>query len=203
MLEDEIEKLASTSSSGAGEARLTAAAFLAGLMSVYFAAYSYTSMSLVFWFLNRVFDCLDGSLARHRGTASDLGGFMDLLSDFIIYSLLPIAVALRDSASDKHWLSVAILEATFFINNFVLFYIAAVAEKQNAAAGADGKARARAKELTSVSMKPALIEGAESAAFFTAMLAFPQHIELLSWMMAFLIIVGTSQRIMYLVPVLR
>ncbi|KAI4273163.1 MAG: hypothetical protein LQ337_004835, partial [Flavoplaca oasis] len=42
-----------------------------------------TTLPLLFWILNRALDCLDGALARHRGTASELGGFLDLLGDFI------------------------------------------------------------------------------------------------------------------------
>jgi phosphatidylglycerophosphate synthase len=39
-------------------------------------------------------DCLDGSLARNRNAVTDLGGFLDLFNDFIVYSLLPIAIYL-------------------------------------------------------------------------------------------------------------
>ncbi|KAL8712179.1 MAG: hypothetical protein Q9220_003613 [cf. Caloplaca sp. 1 TL-2023] len=179
--------------------QLTGAAFAAGLLSGYFAASSSILLSLAFWTLNRILDCMDGSLARIRGTSSDLGGFLDLLGDFTVYSFLPVAVALGAGASLQAWIAVAVLESSFHVNNFVLFYAAAVAEKKSASA--DKKESVR--DITSVIMRPALIEGAESATFFTVMLASPQNIGLLAWIMAGLVAAGTVQRVSWLVPVLR
>ncbi len=164
--------------------------------------------ALVFWISNRALDCVDGALARHRGQASDLGGFIDLLCDFIVYSLIPISCAVAASQPDGVganvdsqlflWLPVALLEATFHVNNFVLFYISAVLEKRKAKG--DEKS---VKELTSVAMRPALVEGTEAGLLFTAMLAWPQHIVPLSWLMAGLVTVGITQRVFWVIPVLK
>ncbi len=166
---------------------ITAAAFFAGLLSCYYATGQQKTLSLTFWTFNRALDCLDGALARHRGVASDLGGFADLLGDFIVYSLLPLAVAHGSDDTNSTWRAVAVLEATFHVNNFILFYIAAVAEKRQAK---DGKT----SELTSVMMRPALIEGMESASLFTLMLALPSEVRILSWTMAGLVCIGIMQR---------
>lgn len=83
------------------------------------------------------------------------------------------------------------LEATFHINNFVLFYIAAVV-----AAKPD-------KELTSVSMRPALIEGLESGLIFTAMFVWPGYLTWLCWGMSAAVVVGIGQRVWFIVPALR
>ena len=83
------------------------------------------------------------------------------------------------------------LEASFHINNFVLFYIAAVAAKRDK------------KELTSVTMRPALIEGFESGMIFTAMVIWPGHITWLCWGMSAAVAVGVVQRVSYLIPVLK
>ena len=93
------------------------------------------------------------------------------------------------------WQAVAWLEATLFINNFILFYLAAVTEKAKAEEKA-GKAGGKAKteELTSVMMRPALVEGMESGVLFTVMLAFPSWVRELSWMMASLVALGIAQR---------
>ncbi|KAI9718530.1 MAG: hypothetical protein M1812_003981 [Candelaria pacifica] len=177
---------------------LTLLAFIFGLLSCYTAALStplaFTPRApLIFWALNRIFDGLDGSLARERGSASELGGFLDLLSDFIIYSLLPIAVAQGEGQSPAvfvDWRAIAVLEATFHVNNFVLFYVAAVAAKRDK------------NELTSVTMRPALIEGFESGLLFTAMLAYPYYITWLSWGMSATIAMGIIQRVTFLLPIL-
>lgn len=175
---------------------ITEGAFAAGLLSCYWASYANASLSLSFWLLNRALDCLDGALARHRKTASDLGGFLDLLSDFIIYSLLPFSIAVGQDATPLCWSAVALLEATFHVNNFILFYVAAVAEKRR------GKDDGVSKELTSVMMRPALIEGMESAVIFTVMLALPTYLQELSWLMAGAVSVGIVQRTLWVIAAL-
>lgn len=170
-----------------------------GLLACYFASQQNIMTSLLFWFLNRALDCLDGALARHRGIATDLGGFLDLLGDFIVYSTLPIAVASGWGSSVTCFQAVAILEASFHINNFILFYVAAIAEKM----ASKGTTSSKAKEVTSLMMRPALIEGMESGLLFTAMLAFPSYIEAWSWLMAFLISFGILQRFGWIVRALR
>ena len=180
---------------------ITFIAFISGLLACLAAALTARAPTsnpwpLIFWLSNRALDGLDGSLARERRLATELGGFLDLLGDFVIYSLLPIAVAhgvdadvYRLSAVD--WRAVAMVEASFHINNFVLFYIAAVAAKRGR------------KELTSVTMRPALIEGFESGMIFTAMLVWPGYITLLCWGMSAAVAVSVVQRVSYLVPVLK
>lgn len=167
---------------------ITEAAFITGLLSCFSASCSHTSLALVFWFSNRALDCLDGALARHRKTASDLGGFLDLLGDFIVYSLIPISIAVGQNGTPACWRAVAFLEATFHVNNFILFYVAAVAEKRH------GKDDEVSKDLTSVMMRPALVEGMESAVIFTAMLALPSHVQALSCLMIGAVSVGIVQR---------
>lgn len=182
---------------------VTGLAFSFGLLSCYSISLTHANnaLSLFFWILNRSLDCLDGALARHRGTASDLGGFLDLLGDFIVYSLIPIAIAQASlpESGNSSWMSVAVLEATIHINNFVLFYVAAIAEKSS---NAETTAKGKKKELTSVVMRPALIEGMESGLIFTAMLAYPSAIQTLSWTMASLVTVGIIQRSFWAVKVL-
>ncbi|KAI4693996.1 uncharacterized protein J4E84_002575 [Alternaria hordeiaustralica] len=180
---------------------ITFLAFSSGVISCIYAASNNTLASTTFWALNRALDCLDGAVARKRNQSSDLGGFFDLLGDFIVYSATPIscALALNGEPNAKSiWLSVAVLEASFHVNNFVLFYIGAILEKRKGS----GKDGSRVKELTSVAMRPALIEGTESAAFFTAMLIFPRYLQHLSWTMALLVCLGIAQRTNWLVQAL-
>lgn len=174
---------------------LTCAAFLFGLLSCYTATVpGHGYWSVLFWCLNRVLDGLDGAVARDRRVVTELGGFLDLLGDFIVYSLLPPAITLGQQLKGQievDWLAVVMLEASFHINNFVLFYIGAVAVNRDE------------KELTSVTMRPALIEGFESALLFTAMLIWPSRIKVLCWGMSLAVGIGICQRLWYLVPVLR
>lgn len=184
--------------------RITAVGFTCGLFACFFACADYRSLSLVFWILNRSLDCLDGAVARHRKQQSDLGGFFDLLADFVIFALIPICCCLQHAfnilEAHRHvpeLLLVALLEAAFFINNFILFYIAALVEKSKA----EGAQR-RADEVTSLVMRPALIEGFESGVFFTLMLAMPSMIGPLALVMFLGVVIGTSQRVRWLTTLL-
>jgi phosphatidylglycerophosphate synthase len=156
--------------------------------------------ALSFWTLNRILDCLDGAFARRWEKSTELGGFLDLLGDFTVYSLIPVFVVLGRGKVEEHgweWMAVAVLEASFHLNNFILFYVAAVAAKV-------GEADAGRKQasLTSVVMHPALVEGFEAGAFFTLMIVFPGWVTPVSWIMSAAVGVGIIQRVMWVAPVL-
>jgi len=184
---------------------LTILAFVCGLIACAHVYNRDSIRALFFWALNRLLDGLDGAVARRRGVTSELGGFLDMLGDFLVYSSIPISCGMAVSPldnlkqpftymapSNSPWLSIAVLEATFHINNFVLFYGAAVMEKRKRG----GKVPSR--ESTEVAARPALVESLESGVIFTLMLAWPRRIEALSWAMALLVAVGTLQRAQWL-----
>lgn len=61
--------------------------------------------------VNRLFDGLDGAVARRRGL-TDLGGFLDIVLDFLVYAAVPFAFALADPAANA-------LAAAFLIFSFI------------------------------------------------------------------------------------
>lgn len=209
-LKDKIfDPLCSTIPTSISPLQITGAAFLSGGTSCIAAALGHPQPALFLWILNRVLDCLDGAVARQRKQSSDLGGFLDLLSDFIIYSTIPICCALGLGTTSnpvilqRRWLAVAIAESSFHVNNFVLFFVAAVTERKKAEKVKQGeKEDAGVKELTSVSMRPALVEGTESGVIFTLMLAMPAWTEALCWILAAGVLVGIAQRVHWTVVAL-
>ena len=179
-----IDPIASVIPAFVTPGHITLAAFACGLLACVAAmSTAHRYMGTYLWLFNRFLDCLDGSLARSRSAATDLGGFLDLLSDFVVYSLLPIAVCRGQDPASVNWTALALLEASFHVNNFILFYSAAVAAER------------RDDELTSVTMRPALVEGFESGVIFTVMLIWPEYINLWMWGMSFGVAVGTCQRV--------
>lgn len=186
---------------------VTGLAFLSGVTCCIAAARSNPMLAVGFWALNRCLDCLDGAIARKRQQTSDLGGFLDLLGDFVVYSAIPICCSLGTdsflSMDDntllrRRWLAVAVVESSFHINNFILFFLAAIIERQHAQDVNRGRSRKgslnKTKELTSVTMKPALVEGFESGLAFTCMLAFPEWTEVICWILSAGVVIGTMQR---------
>ena len=195
---------------------ITAVGFGCGLAACAFAGTGHVSLSVVFWLLNRALDCLDGSFARISGQQSDWGGFLDLLADFIVYSLIPICcVRCRRSDGGAPYgqcLVVMLLEASFHINNFVLFFHGAVVEKAKARVLANQREAHHkttsglhhaAEELTTIAMQPALIEGFEAGIFFTLMLMFRDYLFSLSLLMLLGVTAGTTQRAYCLARILQ
>ena len=159
---------------------LTAAALLSGLGCFSSLSTSYPLVGLCFWVGNRLLDRLDGALARSRGASSKLGGFLDLFGDFIVYCLIPVYGLMgqgNKAVMNADWTSVAVIEASFFVNAFVLLYSAAVLATENAKRGRNRGAEA----LTAVEMPPALMERLESGVCFTCMIMWPESIDVVSW----------------------
>jgi phosphatidylglycerophosphate synthase len=90
---------------------VTVAGFVVGLGAAAAIAQRAWLLGLVLLLLNRLGDGLDGALARRRGL-TDLGGFLDIVLDFLIYSAVPFAFALADPAANA-------LAAAFLIFSFI------------------------------------------------------------------------------------
>jgi phosphatidylglycerophosphate synthase len=90
---------------------ITVAGFAIGIAAVAAIAFRAYLPGLVLLLLNRLCDGLDGAVARRRGL-TDLGGFLDIVLDFLIYSAVPFAFALADPAANA-------LAAAFLIFSFI------------------------------------------------------------------------------------
>lgn len=135
--------------------QLTVAALICGLAAAGFTAVGSYQLGVACWVLNRLLDGIDGPVARQFKQQSDFGGYIDIVSDFLVYALVPIA--LQPSC-------LTLLLASYFVNCVSLFKLAALLE-----------ARDSANECTSVRMPPALVEGAETIVTYTAALLFPHY----------------------------
>jgi phosphatidylglycerophosphate synthase len=187
---------------------ITLFAFLAGVLSTYSILKHSGNFALVCWFLNRILDGLDGTVARITNRQSDFGGYFDIVTDFIIYTSIPVyktsrkcfkvflvisyhplQIALVYSApSEEKYFALALLLGSYFVNAASLMYLAAILEKRASGAKQRG-------EMTSVTMPVALIEGTETIIFFSLFLLFPQHIVSLYYTMAILVGVNIIQRL--------
>jgi phosphatidylglycerophosphate synthase len=89
---------------------MTVFGFFCGIFSILSIANDNLSYGLFFLCLNRLADGLDGAVAR-ASKLSDFGGFLDIVSDFIIYSGVIFAFAFRDPSQA--------LYSTFLIFSFI------------------------------------------------------------------------------------
>jgi phosphatidylglycerophosphate synthase len=166
---------------------ITGVALAVTLGSAVLAATGRPLAALAAWLLGRALDGLDGPVARRRGDATDLGGYLDMVADTIGYAAVPLGVALGVDERST-WIAVAVLQGTFFVNTISWTYLAAVLEKRGAGASSTG-------EVTSITMPPALIEGTETIVAFSLFLALPQHATWLFVAMAALVSVNVLQRL--------
>ena len=171
---------------------LTMAGLVPGLGAALAAATGHSFLAVGLWLLNRLIDGLDGTLARQQGRQSDLGGYIDLLADFVVYAAVPVGLAVHHD-SRAAWVAVCVLLASFYVNTISWSYLSAIAERRRAMA---------ADRLTSIELPGGLVEGAETVVFFTAMLLLPTWTPVLCWVMAVAVAVTILQRLAWAVRAL-
>ena len=143
--------------------------------------------ALAFWFLNRVFDGLDGTVARLNGTQTDFGGYLDILIDFAVYAMIPIGLVLG-RLTPPHLLSLVALLAVYYVNAASWMYLAAILEKQ---------ARGDAGKMTTVTMTAGIIGGTETIIFYTLFILFPGWLFWLFNLMTVLVLFTIGQRLVW------
>ncbi len=171
---------------------ITGFAFLAGIGAAVGAYLGRVALSVSLWLLGRVLDGLDGAVARKRGSQSDLGGYVDIVLDVVVYTAVPLSLAFR-SATVEALGAVSVLMGVFYINVAAWMYLAALLEKR----------RAAVKVPTSVVMPSGLIEGTETIVFYTLFLALPDRIVPLFIAMSAITALTVVQRLIVALRVLR
>lgn len=164
-------------------AAITAASLAAGLGCAALIVRGETAAALGLWLVNRSLDGLDGLVARTGGRQSDLGGYLDLLADFVVYAAIPIALSVRWPAVAGFPL--AVLLAAFYVNAASWMYLSALLEK---------RATAHAGP-TSVTMPTGLVEGSETILLFTGFILMPAWLPELFWTMSALLGIAIVQRL--------
>ncbi len=170
---------------------ITVLAAVVGLAAAVAAWQSASWVAVGLWLANRALDGLDGAIARASGKQSDLGAYLDIVLDYVVYAALPLGLALADGTTAA-LVALALLLASFYVNSASWMYLAAVLEKRRVGAAARG-------ESTSVTMPSGLIEGAETILFYTLFLLFPGAIVFLFGLMAVLTLVTAGQRVVWAV----
>jgi len=170
---------------------ITFMAFMVGLIGVWLLVIKQYNLGLIFWLLNRILDGLDGTVARQNKLQSDLGGYLDIVTDFVIYALIPIALVFSDPTAPRY-LALAVLLATFYVNAASWMYLAAILEKRAQGSAAQG-------EMTTITMPAGLIGGAETIIFYSLFMLFPAYIASLFVIMSLLVTVTIGQRVIWAV----
>ena len=168
---------------------VTVTAALVGLFCAFLASRGAMMPAFVAWVVNRLLDAIDGLQARVHGRQSDFGGYLDIMLDHVVYAAIPIGL-LISNPTPTFGIVTALLLGTYFVNTASWMYLAAILERMGAGARASG-------ELTTITMPPALVAGAETIVFFSLFFLLPQYQPQLFSAMAFLVVVNIVQRLIW------
>ena len=156
---------------------------LFGLAAALCVAFQLFDIALWFILLNRVADGLDGAVAR-ASMATDFGGYLDIVCDFVFYSSIPVAFA---AAQPENALASSFLIFSFIgtASSFLAFAI--LAEKHNISTEIRGK--------KAFYYLGGLTEGAETILLLLAMVTWPSYFIFMAFGFGLLCWVTTITRI--------
>lgn len=163
---------------------ITLLGFLIGVLALPALAMQAYDIALVCIILNRIFDGLDGAVARIQGI-TDSGGFLDITLDFLFYSLVPFGFVLADPSANA--VAGALLIFAFIGTGCSFLAFAIMASKR--------QIENPVYQHKSLYYIGGLTEGTETIACFVLFCIFPQHFALIAYIFAALCWVTTASRI--------
>ena len=169
---------------------VTFAGFFFGLCCFYFIINSLFLLAIIFLFLNRLFDGLDGAIARLNGE-TDIGAFYDIILDFIFYSLFPIAFIFLDL---NYSYSICFLLLSFVATQTTFLASAWIIEK-NKISISDGHKK-------SFFYSGGITEGFETIICFTLMLLFHEFIDYIAYIFGVLCWITFFCRVIFVKKIL-
>ena len=154
-----------------------------GLLAFHALCLGFYQLALAMILLNRIFDGLDGAVARQNGI-TDLGGYLDIVLDFIFYALIPLGFAIGDP---NNALAAAVLIASFVGTGSSFLAFAIMAEKRGISTDIRGK--------KSLYYLGGLTEGFETILVLVVMCIWPIYFQWFAYIFAGLCWITTSTRI--------
>ena len=166
---------------GVAPGMLTLLGLVLGLGACVAAARSAWAPALVLWLASRLADGLDGPVARRRAS-TELGGVLDFVADFVVYSGFVVGVAV---ARPQSRLACVVLLATYLVNNVALLSFSSVIERLGLELGDE-----RSLRLTT-----GLAEGAETIVVYVLFCLTPSASTTIAWAFAGLVGLTAVQRV--------
>ena len=167
---------------GIGANALTLVGLAIGLAGAGAIAGGHFAVGLALIAFNRIFDGLDGAVARVQGP-SDLGGYLDIVADFAFYVAVPVGFGIADPANA---LPALILVASFVLTGTSFLAFAAIAAKRGETTAVHG--------AKSFFYSTGLAEGGETIAVFAAMCVWPASFAAIAYGYAALCVLTVCQR---------
>jgi phosphatidylglycerophosphate synthase len=162
----------------------TVLGFIVGICAMVAIAKQDYFVAIGFILISRLFDAIDGALARLDG-ATDAGGFLDITLDFLFYALIPLAFAIANPTVNA--LPAAVLLTAFVGTGSSFLAFAALAEKR-------GISSVQYPDK-SFYFLGGLAEATETLTCFILMCLFPQWFPMLAYIFSAICAVTIATRI--------
>lgn len=153
------------------------------------AGHILTGLALII--VNRLADGLDGAVARAT-KRTELGGFLDIVFDFLFYGAIPLGFILHDP--DQNAVAGALLLASFYANGAAFLTFAIMAEKRGIETSGQG--------LKSLYYLGGLAEGGETIMVFVLFCLVPTHFAEIALGFAAICFISATARIVFAVRTL-
>ena len=181
-----LDRLAARlAAAGATPNAITVGACAVGLLAAAAIAAQWYLVGLALLLISRLGDGLDGAVASITGK-TDLGGFLDIVLDFVFYGAIPLGFVLADPAANA--VAGAALIFSFYVNGGSFLAYAVMAEKRGL------KTEKRGEK--SLFFTTGLAEATETIAFFVAFCLFPAWFSVLAGIFAVLCLYTATSRIL-------
>jgi phosphatidylglycerophosphate synthase len=144
--------------------------------------FRYYLLGLALLLLSRLFDGLDGAVARATAQ-SEFGGYLDIVSDFAFYIAVPIGFGFAASANLPFAL---ILVGSFTLTGISFLAYAVMAAKEGRESDAHGK--------KSFLYNTGLAEGTETIIAFVLMCLLPQYFAIIAVIYSAMCLITVIQR---------
>ncbi len=185
LIDPPLDRLAARLARRIGADTITLAGFALGLGAMVLVMLGQYLPGLALLLLNRLADGLDGAVARQNGI-TDLGGYLDITLDFIVYSGLVFAMAVAEPEANALAAAFLVFSFTGTGSSFLAFAIMA------AKRGLDSRARG----TKSLYYLGGLAEGTETILFFVLVLLWPAAFVPLAWLFGIVCWITTASRIL-------
>ncbi len=162
---------------------VTGAGFLFGAGACVAAAERAWPAALALWLANRVSDGLDGPVARASGP-KELGGFLDIVSDFAVYGGFVVGVAIGVPSAR---LACIFLLLAYYVSGTAFLALSSLLERRQASE--------EARDERSLRFVGGLADGAETIVVYVLFCLLPSSAAAIAWSFAGAVTITALQRV--------